>query len=46
MRWLTVNALKSSFINFDERLALIDEVVKPAYAALLAEQPITGTSLT
>ena len=37
MRWLTVNALKSSFINFDERLALIDEVVKPGYAALLAE---------
>ena len=25
MRWLTVNALKSSFINFDERLALIAE---------------------
>ena len=38
MAWLTVNALKSSFINFDERLALIDEVVKPGYAALAAEQ--------
>jgi len=37
MRWLTVNALKSSFINFDERLALIDDVVKPGYAALIAE---------
>ena len=36
MGWLTVNALKSSFINFDERLALIDDVVKPGYAALLA----------
>ncbi|GAA2524109.1 adenosine deaminase [Pilimelia columellifera] len=34
MRWLTVNALKSAFIPFDERLALIDEVVKPGYAAL------------
>jgi len=38
MAWLTVNALKSSFINFDERLALIDGVVKPGYAALAAEQ--------
>jgi adenosine deaminase len=38
MRWLTVNALKSSFINFDERLALIDEVVKPGYATLIAER--------
>ena len=37
MRWLTVNALKSSFINFDERLALIDDVVKPGYATLIAE---------
>jgi adenosine deaminase len=33
-RWVTVNALKSSFIPFDERLALIESVVKPAYAAL------------
>jgi len=38
MRWLTVNALKSSFINFDERLALIDDVVKPGYAALIADR--------
>jgi adenosine deaminase len=34
LRWLTVNALKSAFIPFDERLALIDEVVKPGYAKL------------
>ena len=33
-RWLTVNAMKSAFIPFDERLALIDEVIKPGYAAL------------
>ena len=32
MRWLTVNAMKSAFIPFDERLALIDDVIKPAYA--------------
>jgi adenosine deaminase len=37
LRWFTINALKSAFIPFDERLALIDEVVKPGYAALLAE---------
>ncbi|HEY5627952.1 MAG TPA: hypothetical protein VIR16_00440, partial [Candidatus Limnocylindrales bacterium] len=37
MRWLTINAIKSSFIPFDERLVLIDEVVKPGYARLMAE---------
>ena len=36
MRWLTVNALKSAFIPYDQRLALIEQVVKPGYAALLA----------
>ena len=29
--------MKSAFLPFDERLALIDEVIKPGYAALLAE---------
>ena len=33
-RWFTVNAMKSAFIPFDERLALIDGVIKPGYAAL------------
>jgi adenosine deaminase len=33
-RWVTINALKSAFIPFDERLALIEDVVKPGYAAL------------
>lgn len=37
MRWLTVNALKSAFIPFDERLAIIDGVVKPGYETLLAD---------
>ena len=27
--------MKSAFIPFDERLALINEVIKPAYAKLL-----------
>ena len=36
MQWLTVNAMKSAFLPFDERLALIDGVIKPGYAALRA----------
>ncbi len=34
LRWLTINAMKSAFIPFDERLVLIDTVIKPGYAAL------------
>ena len=34
LRWLTINAMKSAFIPFDERLAIIDEIIKPAYAKL------------
>jgi adenosine deaminase len=34
MEWLTINALKSAFVHFDERLRLINEVVKPGYARL------------
>ena len=30
----TVNAMKSAFVPFDERLALINDVIKPGYAAL------------
>lgn len=37
MRWFTVNAMKSSFISFDERLEVINNVIKPGYAALLGE---------
>jgi adenosine deaminase len=33
-QWFTVNAMKSAFIPFDERLALINDVIKPGYAAL------------
>ena len=31
----TINAMKSAFIPFDERLSLIDEVIKPRYAVLI-----------
>jgi adenosine deaminase len=34
LRWVTINALKSAFIPFDERLAVIEGVVKPGYARL------------
>ena len=34
LRWLTINAMKSAFLPFDQRLRLIDEVIKPGYAAL------------
>lgn len=34
-RWFAINAMKSAFIPFDERLALIDTVIKPWYAEAL-----------
>src|SRR5882757_1438909 len=37
LQWFTVNAMKSAFIPFDERLAMINEVIKPGYAELKAE---------
>ncbi|WP_258037365.1 adenosine deaminase [Streptomyces sp. SM14] len=37
MQWFTVNAMKSAFIPFDERLAMINDVIKPGYAALRSE---------
>ena len=36
LRWLTINAMKSAFLPFDQRLRIIDEVIKPGYAALSA----------
>ena len=34
---VTINALKSSFIPFEERLAIIETVVKPGYLAISGE---------
>ena len=34
LRWFTINAMKSAFLPFDERLDLIDRVIKPEYAEL------------
>ena len=41
IRWLTINAMKSAFLPFDRRLALIDDVIKPAYAALIGNDDAT-----
>ncbi len=34
LRWVTVNAMKSAFCHFDQRLRLINDVIKPGYAEL------------
>jgi adenosine deaminase len=34
LQWLTINAMKSAFAPFDERLAIINEVIKPGFGAL------------
>jgi len=44
MEWLTINALKSAFVAFDERLRLISEVVKPRYAHLRAHESLVVTA--
>ena len=38
LRWFTINAMKSSFLPFDERLAIINDVIKPGYAELSGGQ--------
>ena len=42
LQWLTVNAMKSSFLPFDQRLRIINEVIKPGYAAMALEDMIRG----
>ncbi|MGW4273601.1 adenosine deaminase [Streptomyces seoulensis] len=50
LQWFTVNGMKSAFIPFDERLAMINDVIKPGYAALKSEwlfkqaAPTSGSS--
>jgi len=38
MEWLTINAMKSAFAPFDERLRIINDVVKPGYARLRSRE--------
>ena len=33
-RWITVNAVKSAFAHFEERLSIINDVVKPRFSEL------------
>jgi len=34
LEWLTVNGMKSSFLPFDQRLDIINHIIKPGYARL------------
>jgi adenosine deaminase len=36
VEWLTINAMKSAFTGFDERLHLINTVIKPGFATARA----------
>ncbi len=45
MQWLTLNAMKSSFAPFDQRLRLINGVIKPGYARLMAEAMAEGSTV-
>ncbi|MDP8903819.1 MAG: adenosine deaminase [Chloroflexota bacterium] len=46
MQWLTLNAMKSAFSPFDLRLRLINGVIKPGYARLLAESEYAAAALS
>ena len=38
--WLTINAMKSAFAHFDQRLHIINTVIKPGYAIARAASPL------
>jgi len=42
IEWLTINAMKSAFLHFDERLEIINTIIKPAFA--VREEEGTGLS--
>jgi adenosine deaminase len=46
MEWLTLNAIKSAFWPFDDRLRIINEQIKPGYASLRAEQAAAELSVS
>jgi adenosine deaminase len=45
MEWLTLNAMKSAFWPFDGRLQIINQQIKPGFAALRAEQGAADLSV-
>ena len=42
LQWLTINAMKSSFLPFDQRLRIINEVIKPGFAAMALQDLMRG----
>ena len=42
---LTINAMKSAFVGYDERLAIIYDRIKPGYAKLRGEPALAGFRL-
>ncbi|OON74368.1 adenosine deaminase [Streptomyces tsukubensis] len=46
MQWFTVNGMKSAFLPFHERLAIISDVIKPGYAELKSEWLFQQTTST
>ena len=42
VEWLTINAMKSAFWPFDKRLRIINEKIKPLYAALRTAEAETA----
>ena len=45
MQWFTLNAMKSAFTHFDQRLRLINGVIKPGYLRLMAESEFLTAAL-
>jgi adenosine deaminase len=46
IQWLTINAMKSAFAPFDERLELINAVIKPGFAAAMAPAVTSRASVS
>jgi adenosine deaminase len=46
VQWLTINAMKSAFWPFDRRLRIIDDQIKPGFAALRTSQPTPSPTPT
>jgi adenosine deaminase len=46
LQWITINAMKSAFLPFDERLALIERVIRPGYAELSSRSAGRGAEVT
>jgi adenosine deaminase len=42
LQWLTLNAMKSCFLPFDQRLRMINEVIKPGYSAMALSDMMMG----